>query len=148
MTFLTLKIRSRSWCLNLVFALPWWFCVPHLVRIHQIFLQILRGKPSCIWRHLKSPLLPWKSGQGHLVQTWSLTCPANSVCQICWGYIKYFFRYWAKTILNDYRWSCGLENEVKVTRFKLNLHFAWMPLFTTFDEASSNISSDIERKPF
>ena len=29
--------------LSLVFVLPWCFCVPYLVRISQIFLEILSG---------------------------------------------------------------------------------------------------------
>ena len=36
---LTLKMRSRSPSSNLVFVLPWCFCVPNLARIHQIFLR-------------------------------------------------------------------------------------------------------------
>ena len=38
-----LEIRSRSSGSNLVFAFFWCFCVSYLVRIHQIFLQILNG---------------------------------------------------------------------------------------------------------
>ena len=43
MTSLTLKMRSRSNNSNLVFVLPWCSCVPYLVRIRKIFLQILSG---------------------------------------------------------------------------------------------------------
>ena len=43
MTSVTLKMRSRSPSSNLVFVLPWCSCVPCLVRILQIFLQILSG---------------------------------------------------------------------------------------------------------
>ena len=38
MTSVTLKMVKVS--LNLVFALPWCFCVPTLMRIDQRFLQI------------------------------------------------------------------------------------------------------------
>ena len=44
MTSVTLKIRSRSPSLNLVFFLTWCSCVPNLVRIHQVFLEILSDK--------------------------------------------------------------------------------------------------------
>ena len=45
MTSVTSKIRSTP-SLNVVFAMLWYFCVPNLVRTHQIFLQIL------IWNYL------------------------------------------------------------------------------------------------
>ena len=43
MTSVTLKIRSKSPSSNMVFVLHWCSCVPCLVRICQIFLQILSG---------------------------------------------------------------------------------------------------------
>ena len=68
MPSVTLKFGSRSPSLNLVFFLLWCFSVPNLVRISQIFLQILCGYHiSC--RHLKWPLWPWKWSQGHLIRT-------------------------------------------------------------------------------
>ena len=39
---------------------------------------------------------------------------------------------------------CDLENEVKVTQFKLGLRLALVLLCTTFGEDALNISSDIE----
>ena len=42
----------------------------------------------------------------------------------------------------------GLENEGKFTKFNLGLRLAVVPLCTKFSETSSNISSDIEWKPF
>ena len=41
-----------------------------------------------------------------------------------------------------------LDNNVKVTRLELGLCVAWEPLCTKIGESSSNISSDIEQKPF
>ena len=47
--------------------------------------------------------------------------------------------------LND---LCDLcENEVKVLRFKLDLYFALMPLYTKFGDDTSSISPDIGWKP-
>ena len=46
--------------------------------------------------------------------------------------------------LND---LSDLGNEVKVTQSKLCLHLALVLLCTKLDEDTSNISSDIERKP-
>ena len=46
---------------------------------------------------------------------------------------------------NDLR---DLENEDKVTRFHLGLHFAMVPLCTKISETSSNSSSDNKRKSF
>ena len=90
-------MRSRSHSSNFVFALHWCSCVPYLVRIHQIFLQILSGN--------------------HL------------------SYV---------VTLND---LCDLENEVKVTQFKLGLSIALVLMCTIFGEDTSNISKDIEWKP-
>ena len=98
MVSVTLKIRSRSLISNLVFILPWCSCVPYLVRISQIFLEILcRNHISC--RHLE----------------WLL---------------------------------CDLENEVKVTSFKLGLHLAMVLQCTAFGEDTSHISWDIARIPY
>ena len=43
MTFVILKLRSRSHGSKIIFVLPWCFCVPNLVKIRQIFLEILSG---------------------------------------------------------------------------------------------------------
>ena len=43
MTSVTLKLRSRSPSSNLIFVLPWCFCVSNLVKVRQIFLEILSG---------------------------------------------------------------------------------------------------------
>ena len=74
------KITSSS----LVFILPSYFCVPYLVRICQVFLQILSGN--------------------HL------------------SYVVAF---------ND---LCHLENKVKVTQFELGLRLALFLLCTKFGE--------------
>ena len=47
--------------------------------------------------------------------------------------------------LND---LCDLKNKVKVTQFKLGLCHALVLPCTKFGEHTSNISSDIKRKPF
>ena len=47
--------------------------------------------------------------------------------------------------LNDIR---DLENKVKVMRFEPDCSIALVPLCTKFVDSSSNISSDIEQKPF
>ena len=52
--------------------------------------------------------------------------------------------YFISRSLND---LCDLGNKVKVTQFKLGLHLALVLLCTKFGEDTSNISSDIERKP-
>ena len=43
---------------------------------------------------------------------------------------------------------CDLENKVKVMWFNLGLRLAMVPACTKFSQTSSNISPDIERKPF
>ena len=43
---------------------------------------------------------------------------------------------------------CDLENKVKVTWFKHGLHLALVLPCVKFGEDMSNISSDIEQKPF
>ena len=46
--------------------------------------------------------------------------------------------------LND---LCDLENEVKVTRLEGCLRLALVLLYTKFGEDTTNVSSNIERKP-
>ena len=114
MTFVTLKIRSRSPSLNLLFCLP-------LVLWSTKFNETLSNispeveRKLAILNELEWPLWPWKEGQGHEVQSWSSPCPGASVYQIRWGYVKYFFRYWEENhlsyavTLND---LCDLENKM------------------------------------
>ena len=59
--------------------------------------------------------------------------------------VKYFFRYWAETILNDLH---DIKNKAKVTQCKLGLRLNLVILYTKFGEDTSNISSDIELYPF
>ena len=128
--FVTLKIRLRSPSSNLVSYLSWCFCVPNAVRIHQIFLQILSKNHLTYVAALNGLHYSiWKHGQGH---------------QIWWDFIKYFFRYWVKTILNDIR---DPDNKVNITQFELGLCLALVLLCIKFCEDMSNISSNIEQKP-
>ena len=95
MTFLTLKIRSRSRVSKLVFALLWGLCVPNFVILHQIFLKMISRNH---FNGFKCLLWAWKWGQGHMVHSWSSPCQDAYVYQIYSDIIKYFFRYWAETI--------------------------------------------------
>ena len=67
-----------------------------------------------------------KTRWSYEVQSWSPPCPVP---------------------LNDLKWPSWPRKKVKVTRFKLGLCRALVFLFTNFGEDTSNISSDIERKP-
>ena len=101
MISVTSKIRSRSTGSNLVFTMPWCFSVPNLVRIHQLFLQILSGNHLSHAVALKWPLWPRKLKVK--VTRFELGCRLALVL-LCtknwWGYVKYFPRYLAETILS------------------------------------------------
>ena len=142
MTSVTLKIRSRSPSSNLVFDLPWCFCVPNLVRRDQIFLQILSRNHRAYVVDLNDVCNPdneVKVTQFKLGLCLALVLLCNifgedmsNTLQILSGnHLSYV------VASND---LCDLENEVKVTWFEFGLRFALMLLCTKFGDDTSNIS--------
>ena len=148
-TSVTSEIRSRSPSSNLVFAMPWCFCVPELVRIHQTFLQVLSQNHLLYAVTLndlcdlkirsRSPgsnlvfVLPWCFWVPILVRIYQIFLQIMSGNHLSYA-----------VAFND---LCDLGNKVKVTRFKLGLCHALLLLCTRIGEETSHISSDIERKP-
>ena len=106
-TFVTLNIRSSPQVRNWSYSFPCW------VRVLN-FGEANAPTQMTLW--------PWIFGQGHPVRTWSSPGPDAFVYQIWWGYITYFFRYWAETILSGLH---GLENKVKFTWFILVFNLPW-----------------------
>ena len=102
MTFVTLKVKSRSPSSNFIFGLPWCFCVPNLVRIDQIFLEILsRNHLAYHLSYISSPsMTPVTLKMRSMSLGSNLVFALSSVYQIWWGYVKYLLRYWAETIFH------------------------------------------------
>ena len=127
MTSVTSKLRSRLPGSNLVFALPCCSCVPNLVRIRQIFLQILsENHLSCVGALMTSVTLKMMSRLPN----------SNLVFDLLWCfYVKNFVRIRqiflqilsgnhlsSVVALND---LCDLENEVKVTGSNMVFVLPW-----------------------
>ena len=125
----------------MVIAIPC-FCVPILVRIRQIFLEILSGnhlsyavalndicdlgnEVKVTWFKLGCGLL-WCSCVLYLVRIRKI------ILQILRGnHLSY------AVALND---LCDLENKVKVTQLKLDLRIAFVLLCTKFGKDTSSMS--------
>ena len=144
---MTSKIGSSSPGSNLIFALPWCFCVRTLVRIHQICLQILSGYHLSHDLALNDLENKIKVTQFELGFHHALVLPctklgedtSNSNFQIMSGnHLQYV------VALND---LCDIENKFSVTLFELGLRLALVLLCKIFGEDTSIISSDIEWKP-
>ena len=147
MTSVTLKIRLRTPGQILVFVLPWCFCVPNLVRIHQIVLQVLSGNHISYLVALndlrdlenKVKVTRFKLGFRHALM---LPCTrfGEHTSNIS-SDIK------QKPFLINSNGLLGLEIKVKITKFNLCFHLALVPLCTEFGEITSDISYNILRKP-
>ena len=148
MSFVKLKRISRSWGSNLGFAMPWWFCLPNLVRRSRISLQILsRNHLSyvCVRALYDLSKMGSKSPGSNLasVLPWGFCVP--NLVRICQIFLQLLCMKPFQINLNDFR---DLKNEIKVMRFELGLCLAMGPLCTELRESLSSSSSDIGRKPF
>ena len=121
MTSVTLKMRSRSPSSNLVYVLPQCSCVPYLVRMSQIFPEILSGNHMPLYLMLSVTLkFRSRSPSSNFVffLHWCFCVPnvvrtsKNKFLEILSrNHHAYHLSY--VVTFNDF---CDLENEVKVTR--------------------------------